>query len=344
MPTRPSAICPAPDLPKPPSPKGPGILEACGWTLCYLFAQGLAAAACVALLLFAAANGWPPTTDAALQLLLDLNLDSNFLLTGVTTLGALFMIVPAVRLRLGPAARERLQLTRPDFRLLLLTIGALAPLAVVGKALYQLALEHWNTLVDRIPQLAPLSRSNTLEALAAQSAHEPFGILVVALALGPALGEEIVFRGLIGSGLTRRWGIPLGVTATCLLFACVHGFPPHAVAVLPLAFFLHYALLTTRSLWTPIVLHFLNNLLAVAMLRFPLLAELPVTPAVLAGAALYVLVVVVQLRSSCRVPARLAWPAHGERASLRSAWLHAMAGGCILGFTTAFVWSVIAGG
>ncbi|MEZ6066566.1 MAG: hypothetical protein R3B90_12860 [Planctomycetaceae bacterium] len=34
----------------------------------------------------------------------------------------------------------------------------------------------------------------------------PYPVLLVAIALGPAIGEELVFRGLIGRGLIHRWG------------------------------------------------------------------------------------------------------------------------------------------
>src|SRR5262249_2960925 len=157
--------------------------------------------------------------------------------------------------------REKLQLCRPQRRALLPAIGAVAPLAVLSRALYEVAQDQWQQLVAHVPGLEEISRANSLETIASQTAAAPFVVLVVALALGPALGEEIVFRGLIGPGLLRRWGVPMGVLLTSVLFAGAHGFPPHAVGLLPIAFFLHYAFLRTGSLWSPILLHFLNNTL-----------------------------------------------------------------------------------
>lgn len=324
-------------------PAGPGLLEACGWILCLLFAQALAAAACVALLIVAAYGRWPGDAEAATNLLLAINLDSDFMLIGVAQLGALCLILPAIRLRLGANYRERLQLRRPDIRMLLLTMGAVVPLAVLSRRLLDVAAAQWQHVTAGVPALEQLNNSNALEAIAERTAGVPFAILVVALALGPALGEEIVFRGLIGPGLIRRWGTLAGVVLTSILFAGVHGFPPHAIATLPLAFFLHFALLRTGSLWTPIVLHFLNNALAVAMLRFPLLARLPDSPAVVVAAALYVLAVASLLGADelRRSPATAMADASGV-ATLRLRWWESLAGCCILAFTTTFVWSVIA--
>jgi membrane protease YdiL (CAAX protease family) len=308
----------------------------------FLLAQAAAGAGLIAVLLCAAFGGWPADPEKATQLLLDLNLDSDFLLIGVTQLGALLLIVPAVRLRTGPAFRERLRLKRPDTRNLLLAIGAIAPLAVLSKALLGWAMEQWTVLASQVPALEPLTQANTLEALPGLSANEPFLILVFALAVGPALGEEIVFRGLIGSGLLQRWGTLLGVLITSVLFAGAHGFPPHAVALLPLAFFLHYALLRTGSLWTPIILHGLNNALAVAMMKYPLLGRLPDSSLVVVAAALYVGVVIVFLGGRWEQRPRLQALLSGS--GLRTGWLDAVAGGCIVGFTTAFVWSVVTAG
>lgn len=321
---------------------GPGLPESCAWLVYFLLAQVAAGAALIAVLLVAAYRGWPTDSTAAMQLLLDINLDSEFLLIGVTQLGALFFIIPAVRLRTGPAFREQLQLRRPDTRNLLLAIGAVAPLAVVSKALLGWTMEQWTLLASRVPALEPLTQVNTLNALPGLSAGEPFLILVVALAVGPAIGEEIVFRGLIGPGLIRRWGMIPGILITSVLFAGVHAFPPHAVALLPLALFLHYSLVRTRSLWTPIVLHCLNNALAVAMMKYPLLGRLPDSPAVVVAALLYVGVVMALLGGGWEHRPRLRALLNGGGA--RVGWLDAVAGGCIVGFTTAFVWSVVTAG
>jgi membrane protease YdiL (CAAX protease family) len=323
-------------------PAGPGLPESCLWAGGYLLAQALVAGGVIALLLFAACGRLPDSKSETLTWLLDLQIDSTFLLTGVTSLGAVFLLAGAARLRLGRTIRGRLHVRTPERRDVLLTIGAVAPLAVVSNALYRFALDGWTALTQQVPEFATIDPSNTLQAIPFHAADVPFTILLVALALGPAIGEELVFRGVIGQGLIRRWGLLPGVLLATLLFAATHVFPPHALATLPLAFFFHFAYLATRNFWIPVLLHFLNNALCLAMLKFPVMQELPGSPLVLAFAGLYVLVI-----------GGLLWrPDAAQRRQPVDRWMSpgsfghipargAMAGSCILGFTTTFVWSVM---
>ena len=328
-----------------PRPPGPGLPESSLWAVGYLVAQALVAGAFLLSLLVAAYGRLPNDMATTYTLLLDLEIDSTFLLTGVTSLGAVFLLAAAARLRLGHTIRERLHVCTPRRRDVLLAIGAVAPLAVVSNALYGFALDGWTTLARHVPELGVVEQSHTLQAIPFQAATVPFTILVVALALGPAVGEELVFRGVIGQGLVRRWGLLPGVLLASLLFAATHLFPPHALATLPLALFFHFAYLATRNFWVPVLLHFLNNALSLAIVKFPMVQELPGSPLVLVFSALYVLVIAGLLwraneaRSSGeRGPAEWRFPL-GCPGHVRTR--AAVAGSCILGFTTVFVWSVM---
>lgn len=82
-----------------------------------------------------------------------------------------------------------------------------------------------------------------------------------------ALGEELIFRGIIQRTLTLNWRNPhLAIWVTALIFGLFH---MQFERVLPLAFLglvLGYAYYYTGSLWTVIILHFLNNGLQVILL------------------------------------------------------------------------------
>lgn len=86
-------------------------------------------------------------------------------------------------------------------------------------------------------------------------------ILVAAL---PAVAEEYVFRGCIARAFARK-GYVFAVFMSALLFAIMHGSPLQLVhqfligAVCAVLFF------ATRSLWPPIILHFLNNAIALVL-------------------------------------------------------------------------------
>lgn len=313
-----------------------GLVEACLWTLGFLAAQTIAACAFLLILLSFAFGGWPESTDQAVELLLQLNLESSLLLTGVTSIGALFLLVPAARLRLGSRMRQRLWMVRPDGRSWILVLGAVVPLAVLSNALYAASLAGWNDLVAASPEIGPWSDVGSLELLRDQLLGAPFFVAVVVLALGPALGEELVFRGVIGQGLVQRFGVFAGVGVASLLFAAAHLFPPHALATIPLALFFHFAYLTTRSFWAPVALHFFNNALSVTVMKFPLVRELPDSPLVVVCSVLYIAAIAALLLRSPSAPPT----ARSGFAIPRL--VHVSAAACILGFTTAFVWNALA--
>lgn len=95
----------------------------------------------------------------------------------------------------------------------------------------------------------------------------PIGVMWLLIALSPAIGEELVFRGLIGTTLVRHWGPVLGVLVTSVLFGIIHLIPIQAIAVIPLGMAMHYVYLTTKSFWAPVLLHLCNNSLALLVMK-----------------------------------------------------------------------------
>lgn len=89
-------------------------------------------------------------------------------------------------------------------------------------------------------------------------------INIVIVAVIPALGEELMFRGVLQK-IFIRWtkNTFIGVLITSLAFAVMH---MQFLSVLPrfvLGMVLGYMFVWTRSLWMPILAHFVNNALAV---------------------------------------------------------------------------------
>ncbi len=80
------------------------------------------------------------------------------------------------------------------------------------------------------------------------------------IALIPALGEELLFRGLL-QRLLNEWtrSIPVGVFLTAIIFSAIHfqffGFLPRFLLGLMLGILLEI----TQSLWAPVFAHFVNN-------------------------------------------------------------------------------------
>jgi membrane protease YdiL (CAAX protease family) len=92
---------------------------------------------------------------------------------------------------------------------------------------------------------------------------------VLIIGLGPGLGEELWCRAFLGRGLVGRHGPVMGVILTSAFFGAIHGDPHQGTMAAVLGLALHYSYLTTRSLWIPMLLHFLNNSLSVIADKLP---------------------------------------------------------------------------
>lgn len=99
----------------------------------------------------------------------------------------------------------------------------------------------------------------------------PLDLLInlVVIAIIPAVGEELLFRGVIQK-LFLKWNgkVHLSVWLTAFVFSAVHmqflGFFPRLI----LGAVLGYMLVWSGSLWLPIVAHFTNNAFAVLLTYF----------------------------------------------------------------------------
>lgn len=100
------------------------------------------------------------------------------------------------------------------------------------------------------------------------------GILCIAL-LGPIL-EELLFRGAITKVLLGKYSPAKAILISGLLFGIFHLNPAQIVNACFLGFFLAWLFYKTRSLIPGILLHILNNSLAVYLnLKYPEAEELP---------------------------------------------------------------------
>lgn len=94
-----------------------------------------------------------------------------------------------------------------------------------------------------------------------------FGDLLINLfimALLPAVGEELFFRGSLQKALLRVSGIPwLAIVITSAVFALLHGTFFKILPIFTLGLLLGTVYHFTRNLWYTITIHFLNNAFAV---------------------------------------------------------------------------------
>lgn len=158
--------------------------------------------------------------------------------------------VLALRVRLGPDWMKAIHLRRP----------ALLPClcAVLCLPAFLFVAGHATMLLQHIVQTGEPSRQLITHSTAQHGLW--FSMLVVAV--GAAVNEELFCRGFLGRGLVGRYGVFFGVLLTSVLFGVMHFSIVQGFFAFLLGCYVHMAYVATRSLWVPILLHFLNNLVA----------------------------------------------------------------------------------
>lgn len=308
---------------------GPGLPESLLWTAGFVAVQAISVV--IAALLLLSANGAfeDLASNAAIVDELLRNDSAAALLVGAGSVLPVFLLIPLVLARSGRNWRARLRLVPARSDLVVLALGATIPLTIVAAAVRAGATR----LFSDVGLDGGLLVTPEVARVAERFADGPFLLLVSVMALGPAITEEILFRGLIGRGLVARWGVIRGVLLASVLFAAVHFSPIYAMAVLPLGLFLHFVLLVTQSLKAAIVVHFANNLFVAAAIRFHLVDHLEVQPALVTISLAAIFAIVGLLWQHREGP-------HGEDSPAERAFAmrtQALAGTAVGGFTVLFV-------
>jgi len=124
-------------------------------------------------------------------------------------------------------------------------------------------LAYWNLQLP-LPDWMEQSEQNTdllLKGILQMETTPEFLLAFLTVAVTPAIGEELLLRGVMQRRILRVWfGNPhAGIWVAALLFSAMHlefaGFAPR----LFLGALLGYTYYWSRSLWVPIVLHLLFN-------------------------------------------------------------------------------------
>jgi sodium transport system permease protein len=90
--------------------------------------------------------------------------------------------------------------------------------------------------------------------------------LLLVIAITPAVCEELLFRGLILSGL-RRYGQWPAIIISALLFALAHASIYRLLPTFCLGLMLGYIVVKTGSIYCSMLMHALNNGIAVTLAR-----------------------------------------------------------------------------
>lgn len=124
---------------------------------------------------------------------------------------------------------------------------------------------HWvhsiKTLLDRLNDYV----ENTYGNLLTPNSIFEGGLIVLVVAVVPALCEETMFRGFIQRSFEFKLKPFWAALVTAVFFGLYHFSPYSLIPLIVLGFYFGFASYSSNSIVTPIYLHFLNNFAAIML-------------------------------------------------------------------------------
>lgn len=190
------------------------------------------------------------------------NLQASYILLVAQQIG--FFLLPALVFA-GLISENRLSYLQVNFSFpkkygFTIVLFALAVVPIMG------FLSYVNGLIS-LPDFAGEMEKSAAETTAMILENRGVASLllnIVVIALLPAIGEELFFRGIIQKLFTKQLkNVHLSIFTTAFLFSFIHlqfyTFLPRFFMGIMLGYLLHWS----RSIVVPIMAHFLNNLIGV---------------------------------------------------------------------------------
>ncbi len=121
--------------------------------------------------------------------------------------------------------------------------------------------------IDPLVMLFPVPES--LKLMMNSIYDNPLATIATVAIMAPLL-EEVLFRGIILHGLLKNYGAGISIAFSSLLFALIHGNIAQGLGAFLIGLFMGWLYWKTKSLYLPIILHFINNSIScVGMLIVP---------------------------------------------------------------------------
>lgn len=145
-------------------------------------------------------------------------------------------------------------------------------LAALGWVTLVPALQWLGSLNQLLPQPQWLEEMEAMQidliegVLTSGDLSTPF--LFFALAITPALCEELLFRGYLQRQVERKWGAITSVVLVGVLFGLYHLRLTQVVPLSLLGIWMGYVVWASGSLWTGVFVHLLNNGFAVLVAAY----------------------------------------------------------------------------
>ncbi|MEO6760309.1 MAG: type II CAAX endopeptidase family protein, partial [Saprospiraceae bacterium] len=196
----------------------------------------------------------PPADRWSMRLFIAITSPLPFVAAGLSTVWLFYR-------RLAPGMRgwtDYLQLRRAP-RLPQIGQAWLLLLVAMPLVLFLLQVSKLVPLPDVFHQMEASMDSLLRALLHMENAWELIANLTI-IAFLPALGEELVFRGVLQQQLMRRIANPwVAILITATIFSAIHGQFDGFLSRLLLGFLLGWLYWRFRNFWIPVAAHFFNN-------------------------------------------------------------------------------------
>lgn len=163
--------------------------------------------------------------------------------------------------------RQTFRLKKPGLKILSLSVLAI----LIVQPFLQVYLYYQNELIFSLPvgkeflkQLKDIfdSLESATKNLVEAKTFADFILIVLSIAVTPAICEEFLFRGLVFKNFEKILASSKAVFFTGFLFALFHFHPFNFLPLLVLGVFLTFIVYHSGSIFTAVICHFVNNFLS----------------------------------------------------------------------------------
>ncbi|MEO6695940.1 MAG: CPBP family intramembrane glutamic endopeptidase [Ignavibacteria bacterium] len=197
--------------------------------------------------------------------------NDNLVMTRIVMTFAQFMFIlaPAVLLAMlqENKIKETFRLKMPKIQILIFSvIGILVIQPFLQVYLYYqneliFSLPFGKEIINQLKELFDMMESMTAKLVEANSFPE-FILVVIFIAVTPAICEEFLFRGLVFRNFEKIIPASKAIFFTGFLFALFHFHPFNIIPLMILGIFLTFIVYHSGSIYTAVICHFINNFIS----------------------------------------------------------------------------------
>lgn len=168
---------------------------------------------------------------------------------------AVLFLLPLAFVRIARGQRAMLGLRRPELRFV---VAAL----LIGSSQWFLNL----LAIEALDEWIGISQEG-ISRLEKVAVEPPLALSLIAIAVMPALCEEVLFRGVFARGLATRFVPAVAIVMSAFAFSAFHLSIIQAVPTFLLGLVYGYLALAARSCIPTVIAHLVNNTLAILVAK-----------------------------------------------------------------------------